>query len=120
ERFAPLARKGKLDGVEMMHPIRVVSRTGGGWRGEDLVAFWEQVPQVGGHRVAALGGSDYHGLAALGLCRTIVLARGKTTEAILEAIRAGRTAAAGPDGKLEGAKYWVGRLEAAGYKVRPA
>jgi hypothetical protein len=118
--FEPLARAGALDGIEVMHPIRVVPRPGSVWRGQDLVEFWERASQLSGRTLSAVGGSDYHGLAALGLCRTVVLARDRTAAGILEAIREGRTAAVGPDGKLEGNPQWVSFIERAGYRVRPS
>lgn len=118
--FLPLARAGRIDGVETMHPIRVVRRRHATWRGEDLVAFWKRVSRIAGRTLAALGGSDYHGLSALGLCRSIVLARERSAAGIVEAIRAGRTVAADPSGRIEGDPKWVSLLARAGYRVRPS
>lgn len=118
--FLDLARKGKLDAVETVHPIRFVRRGRIGWRGEDLIEFWRRASKIAGRPLASVGGSDYHGLSALGYCRTVVLARERTVAGIVEAIRVGRAVAAGPDGKLEGNPRWVKLLEDAGYRVRPS
>jgi hypothetical protein len=42
---------------------------------------------------AAIGSSDFHYFAPIGFCRTFVFAREATPDGILEAVRAGRTAA---------------------------
>ena len=40
--------------------------------------------------IAAIGSTDFHTIAPIGLCRTYVFAKTRTRAAILEAIRAGR------------------------------
>jgi hypothetical protein len=118
--FFDLARKGKLDAVETAHPIRYVRRRASSWRGEDLLEFWRRASRMTGRTLSAVGGSDYHGLSALGYCRTVVLARERSVAGIVEAIREGRAVAAGPDGRIEGNPQWVRLLEEAGYRVRPS
>lgn len=50
-----------------------------------LRQFYNRAP------LTAIGGSDYHGLGPIGLCRTYVFTREETQEGILDAIRSGRT-----------------------------
>jgi hypothetical protein len=119
DAFLPLAREGRLDGVEAMHPIRRFVRPWRSvWRGEDLPAFWAEASKAAGRPLAALGGSDYHGLSALGTCRSIVLAKDKSLPAILEAIRAGRAVSAREDGGFDGPPEWIELLRRAGYRAR--
>lgn len=121
DHFFPMVHKGLLDGVEVMHPSRVLRRDGDhAWRGIDMEQFWERAKVESPRVLAPLGGSDYHGLLALGYCRSIVFARARTSEAIVEAIREGRTLAVGPDGALEGSAEWIKRLSAAGHKPHPS
>ncbi|MGH7152026.1 MAG: PHP-associated domain-containing protein [Planctomycetota bacterium] len=75
-----------LDGSERMHPLVFVDREGA----RELLAFYERGRSPNRPR-AAVGSSDHHVGADLGLCRTYVFARQDTPEAILEALRAGRT-----------------------------
>lgn len=41
--------------------------------------------------LAAIGSSDYHGFGLLGYCRTYVFARARTADAVIDAVREGRT-----------------------------
>lgn len=77
-----------LDGVEvgnpMVHGRNDVRR--------DLTTFYQRATRV--HpSIAAIGSTDFHHFAPLGLGRTYVFARPATQAGILEAIRAGRTVA---------------------------
>ncbi|HXK03910.1 MAG TPA: PHP-associated domain-containing protein [Verrucomicrobiae bacterium] len=79
-----------LDGTEVLQPISYLP----GRASYEVQEFYERA------KVAAIGDSDYHGLGPMGLCRTRVLARDNSENAILEAVRAGRTSAErgpGPD-----------------------
>ena len=77
-----------LDGVEVAHPMLDINDT---WRGE-LLAFYDRATQL--HpTIAAIGSSDFHHFAPLGLGRTYLLATEATQAGVLEAIRAGRTVA---------------------------
>jgi hypothetical protein len=71
----------QLDGAEVLQPTAWASDGAA----EDMREFY------GKGSLAAIGSSDYHGLAPLGVCRTYVFARENSEEAILEAIRAHRT-----------------------------
>ena len=81
--------------------------------GADFAAFWERVNGVN-PGVAAIGASDFHTTGAPGWCRTYVLARERTIDAVLEAVRDGRTVAAGANGVLYGNPQWIGLVESAG------
>jgi predicted metal-dependent phosphoesterase TrpH len=52
--------------------------------------------------LTAIASSDYHGLYTLGMCRTYVFARENSEQAILEALRAGRTAVYDREGRVYG------------------
>jgi predicted metal-dependent phosphoesterase TrpH len=80
-RWPPAAVR-KLDGSEVIQPVTFLRADAG----REMREFHER---AGG---AAIGSSDYHGLGPLGLCRTYVLARDNSEAAIVEAVRAGRTA----------------------------
>lgn len=77
-----------LDGVEVAHPMLDIKDT---WRGE-LLAFYDRATGLN-PTVAAIGSSDFHHFAPLGLGRTYVLATEATQAGILDAVRAGRTVA---------------------------
>ena len=58
----------------------------------DLAAFYERAKAV--HpSIAAIGSTDFHQTAPLGLGRTYLLVKQPTQAGILDAIRAGRTVA---------------------------
>lgn len=77
-----------LDGVEAAHPmmhLKVRAR-------EDLLAFSARARAL--HpSIAAIGSTDFHQVGPIGLGRTYLLAKAATQDAILDAIRAGRTVA---------------------------
>ena len=76
----------KLDGTEIMHPKAYAS--GGRW--EEMRDFYWRA-EASGHRLTAIGSSDYHWFNSLGICRTYVFARSNDENGILDAVRAGRT-----------------------------
>jgi hypothetical protein len=91
-----------LDGVEVAHPMLDIKDT---WRGE-LLAFYNRAMTL--HpTIAAIGSSDFHHFAPVGLGRTYVLAKEATQEGILEAIRAGRTVACDGLGESYGPRELV-------------
>lgn len=82
----------ELDGSEVMHPaafLRPQARA-------DMRQFYER------RRMTAIGSSDYHGLGAMGLCRTYVFARDDSEAAVIEALKAGRTIVYDRDGTAYG------------------
>jgi hypothetical protein len=82
----------RLDAAEVLQPI--------------VFMLPEAYPQMrefyARKRLTAIGSSDYHGLLPLGFCRTYVFARQNTEQAILEALRAGRTAVYDREGRVFG------------------
>jgi predicted metal-dependent phosphoesterase TrpH len=86
-----------LDGVEVGHPSVHV------WADSrrELAEFYERAVRV--HpSIAAIGSTDFHHLAPLGLGRTYVFARPATQAGILDAVRAGRTVACDGRGEAYG------------------
>jgi predicted metal-dependent phosphoesterase TrpH len=82
----------RLDGTEICHPVIYALHDGQ----QQLEAFAAE------GRFAAIGSSDFHGFARLGLCRTYVFATDRTETAVLAAIRARRTVVYGLGGKAYG------------------
>ena len=82
----------KLDGAEVLHPIAYF-RAG---------AYQELQQFYGRTRLTAIGDSDYHGLGAMGLCRTFVFARDDSAGSILEAVRTQHTVVFDRDGQAFG------------------
>jgi hypothetical protein len=96
-----------LDGVEVAHPMILV------WEDShrELAAFYERAKRV--HpSIAAIGSTDFHHFAPLGLGRTYVFARDPTQAGILEAIRAGRTVACDGAGRSYGPGELVAMIAA--------
>jgi PHP-associated len=87
-RFLSDADLRALDGVEVAHPMMHV------WSESRrvLLAFYDRATAI--HpSIAAIGSTDFHHVAPVGLARTYLLAKAATPAAILDAIRAGRTVA---------------------------
>jgi len=82
----------RLDAAEICHPT-IYQRERAQ---EEFEAF------AAGASAAAIGSSDFHGLGAMGACRTFVFAADNTPSAILDAIRARRTVVYGRDGTAYG------------------
>ena len=96
-RFISDADLVALDGVEVEHPmvhLRAEKR-------QELVDFYERARAV--HpAIAAIGSTDFHQIAPVGLGRTYLLVKAATETAILDAIRAGRTVACDGLGRAAG------------------
>jgi hypothetical protein len=105
----------ELDGAEVAHPLMIRDTRGRA----DLAGFYGRVGEVRVRPVAAIGSSDYHLLSALGLCRTLVLARERTAAGVLEAVRGGRTVAQDAEGELHGPPALVSLVQRAGAPPRP-
>jgi hypothetical protein len=97
-----------LDGAEVMHPLRFGYEQGA----RELDLFFRETLE-GNPSLAAIGATDFHMLAPLGLCRTYILARERTAAAAIAAIREGRTAAGCADGALVGAPDQVAAVRSA-------
>jgi hypothetical protein len=86
-----------LDGVEAAHPGMLQDET----YLEAYRAFYAAA--AARHpSIAAIGSSDFHTMAPLGVCHTYAFVRAATVEGILEAIRAGRTVACDANGDAYG------------------
>jgi len=72
-----------LDGAEACHPS-IYTDEG---RRQQFRDFYRR----GGGRLTAIGSSDFHGMGRMGLCRTLIFARGRSEAAVFEALRARRT-----------------------------
>jgi hypothetical protein len=86
-----------LDGIEAAHPEMFGSER----LGRDFAEVYRDA--VAAHpSIAAIGSSDFHTWAPVGLCRTYLFVRAATREGVLEAIRAGRTVACDSAGEVHG------------------
>jgi hypothetical protein len=106
----------RFDGAEVAHPIMFRDRGtppqagdgGGGWRWTEMRDFFLRAREAG-IPLTAIGSSDYHGFSILGLCRTYVFTeigdaptRSASEEAILDALRRGRTVVFDREGRAYG------------------
>jgi predicted metal-dependent phosphoesterase TrpH len=85
-----------LDGYERAHPS--MRRPGAG---ADFATFAARAAALHPN-IATIGSSDYHTVQSPGICRTLVLARERSAEGVIAAVRAGRTVAMDMDGHLYG------------------
>lgn len=81
-----------LDGAEVCHP--------GALADPDTGAAFEAFAARG--NLLAIGSSDFHGWGRIGLCRTFLRTTERTAAAVLDALRARRTAVFLPDGRAFG------------------
>ena len=96
-RYLDDAALAALDGVEVAHPIILI------WEESrrNLMELYDRARRV--HpSIAAIGSTDFHHQAPLGLDRTYLFAREATQPGILDAIRAGRTVACDGRGEAYG------------------
>jgi hypothetical protein len=82
-----------LDGLEVAHP---------GGKGEGKYGETFAYARAVNPGVAAIGSSDFHYFAPIGLCRTYVFVRTPDAAGVLDAIRAGRTVACDGSGRTLG------------------
>ena len=87
----------ELDGAEVAHPLIIDEPE----QAEQLERFLERARQAN-PGIAAIGSTDYHGGAPLGVCRTYLLVDEVSAAGVLTAIRHGRTVASGPGDRLIG------------------
>ncbi len=115
-RFWPAfdAEIDKLDGAEVMHPLALTSggrdTRGQGWRWEEMRDFTTRAKERG-HRLTAVGSSDYHFFNGLGVTRTFVFVRDDSESAILEALRQHHTVVRDLEGNLYGDDALVTELK---------
>jgi predicted metal-dependent phosphoesterase TrpH len=86
-----------VDGVEAAHPLIYVVADGR----RDLARFYARA-RARRPSIAAIGSSDYHFFAPVGLCRTFVFAQERSLPAILDAVRRGATVACDATGTTYG------------------
>lgn len=86
-----------LDGIEAAHPGMLESERS---RREYLEVYRAAVDAH--PSIAAIGSTDFHTWAPVGLCRTYLFVRAATESGVLEAIRAGRTVACDGGGEVHG------------------
>jgi len=86
-----------IDGVEVAHPEAMVDPDAA----RDYPAFYARARAIK-PAVAAIGSSDFHFRAPLGLCRTYVFARDISQRSVIDALRQGRTVAVNASGDLVG------------------
>jgi hypothetical protein len=102
-RYLDDAALAALDGVEVAHPMMFLMEK----LRRDLAVFYDRALRI--HpTIAAIGSTDFHHFAPIGLGRTYVFARESTADGILDAVRSGRTVAC--DGR--GIAYGPGVLVA--------
>jgi predicted metal-dependent phosphoesterase TrpH len=96
-RFLDDAALAAVDGVEVDHPMNYV------WdeARRELTAFYARANRV--HpTIAAIGSTDFHHFAPVGLNRTYLLVTERSVPGIVAAIRAGRTVGCDADGAAHG------------------
>lgn len=86
-----------LDGLEAAHPLMHVFEEGR----RDMAAFYRRA-RARRPAVAAIGSSDFHHFAPVGLSRSYLFARDASQEAVLDAIRRGATVACDGRGQTYG------------------
>jgi len=87
----------ELDGYEAAHPLMFGYEEGR----SDLRAF-ERRARALKPSIAAIGSTDFHFFAPLGFCRTFVFAQERSVDAVISAIRHGRTVACDTEGQTYG------------------
>jgi predicted metal-dependent phosphoesterase TrpH len=105
-----------IDAAEVMHPQAFRPRSTQ-WAWGDMRDFYEDA-LASGHRLTAVGSSDYHFFSPLGVCRTLVFARDDSEEAALDALRQGHTVVHDLDGRTYGDPALVAALEREPYLER--
>jgi hypothetical protein len=119
KRFWPslVPARARFDGAEVMHPMAYGSRSGA-WSWEQMRDYYLDARRAG-QPLTAIGSSDYHGFSILGICRTLVFARGDDERSVLDALKAGRTVVYDLEGKAYGDEELIRALEREPYVMRP-
>ena len=104
--------RAMLDGTEVMHPVAWADASSErGFRWTDMRAFYLRAHEEG-LRMTPIGSSDYHAFSPLGLCRTYVFVERDDEQAIVDAIRKGRTVVYDRSGRGYGPPTLVAALAA--------
>ena len=101
-----------IDALEVAHPAGSDAE----WR-RALDAVYARARQIK-PTIAPIGSSDYHFGAPMGAWRTRVLVRELSIAGVLEAVRAGRTVAYDPEGRVFGEQKWIDAVAAAPNRAR--
>lgn len=115
QAFNPV--RERIHAAELMHPIAFREDGSAGWRWEELPRFRQEALDDG-FEIGAIGSSDYHFFSPLGLCRTLVFARDDSADAIVEAVRTGRTVVYDRDGRAYGPSELLELLDTEPVEVR--
>lgn len=115
ENFTP--ELDRIDAAEVMHPLAYGTGRGS-WRWEEMRDFYEQA-RASGHRLTAIGASDYHFGSPLGVCRTLVFARSETEDGVLDALKEGHTVVFDRQGSAYGDPALIELLHKEPYTFRP-
>jgi len=91
-----------IDGIEVAHPSLFIEPGAE----QAFRALFDRVRGVN-PTVAAIGSSDFHVGGVVAACRTYVFAQETSREAVLDAIREGRTVATCPGGRVTGSEELV-------------
>ncbi len=119
-RFQPAfeAELDHLDAAEVMHPLAYGGRGDNAWRWVEMRDFYLRA-LASGHRLTAVGLSDYHAFSPLGLTRTLLFAKDDSAEAALDALKAGRTVVHDLEGNAYGDPALISALQREPYVPRP-
>jgi predicted metal-dependent phosphoesterase TrpH len=110
------AELDQIDAAEVMHPMAYRSGSKD-WSWGDMRDFYVAAVSSG-HRLTAVGSSDYHFFSTLGLCRTLVFARDDSPAAVLDALKQGRTVVTDLEGRSYGDPGLIAALEREPYTPR--
>jgi hypothetical protein len=96
-RAVPDEALAAMDGIEAAHPVMEEDDESR----RDLLAMYQRRLALA-PATAAVGSSDFHFFAPVGVCRTFLFVRERTAAGVLEALRAGRTVACDARGQTYG------------------
>lgn len=99
------AALSSLDGIEAAHPVMFMNER---YRARLRDSYRRAVARRAG--IAAMGSSDFHFTAPIGVCRTYLLVTSVDAPGVLEAIRAGRTVACDAHGGVVGPTALAGAV----------
>ncbi len=110
--------RSKLDATEVMHPLAFGGRADGQWRWTEMRDYYED-GLAEGHRLTAVGSSDYHFFSPLGVARTLVFAESNSEEHVMAALRAGKTVVFDASGRSYGDPALMAELAREPYAMEP-
>ncbi|MFT3771171.1 MAG: CehA/McbA family metallohydrolase [Minicystis sp.] len=105
-----------IDAAEVMHPL-AYGGSRNDWSWQQMRQFYETV-RGEGHKLTAIGSSDYHFFSPLGVCRTLVFAKDDSEASVIEALKAGRTVVFDLEGRAYGDAEMIDTLAREPYTPR--